>query len=75
MMASTIAFGNDNSGLQAGTINGSVQASFHYATGTVSVHPMHAITQCTQNTIITDPNMRSLSHTTTLYIRNILVLY
>ena len=33
MMASTIAFDNDNSGLQAGTINGSVQASFHYATG------------------------------------------
>ena len=33
MMASTIAFGNNNSGLQAGTVNGPVQASFHYATG------------------------------------------
>jgi hypothetical protein len=33
-MASTIAFGNDNHGLQAGTINGPVQASFHYGTGT-----------------------------------------
>jgi hypothetical protein len=33
IMASTTAFGDNNSGFQAGTINGPVQASFHYATG------------------------------------------